>query len=335
MREEGLRIRISVAAFGLMLVAAGCAKDGNATPKVETPAASASATTEPNVLATVAGPGPIAADTSKDAYLRRAGLDQTLVDAYRERFRLRAARYVQWIAVPLAVLGTFDADGFLRRFLGSWLGVMAIAIPVGWITGWFPPDRIVTFGFAVPIAAAISLVWILRRHTNHAWVTRVVVVLLAGWMIVGALLAWGRQRPFVSVEEAGLTRYTALLAAALPEGTPIVYLVDDDDAERLGGRHADLPAGFGRPLTDALEQPVHVLDLAGMGTERLELPVERVGHVDPGVGVVAPEQVQPADAVLGQPGPGQPREGHRVAGGRVGRIHGGHARRAVPVGSAP
>jgi protein-disulfide isomerase len=38
-----------------MLVAAGCAKDGNATPKVETPAANSSAATEPNVLATVAG----------------------------------------------------------------------------------------------------------------------------------------------------------------------------------------------------------------------------------------------------------------------------------------
>ena len=80
------------------------------------------------VLATIAGSGPIAAETSKDGYLRRAGLDDALVDAYRERFRLRAARYVQWIAVPLSILGTLDADGFLRRFLGSWLAVMAVAI---------------------------------------------------------------------------------------------------------------------------------------------------------------------------------------------------------------
>ena len=36
------------------------------------------------VLATIAGSGPIAAETSKDGYLRRAGLDDALVDAYRE-----------------------------------------------------------------------------------------------------------------------------------------------------------------------------------------------------------------------------------------------------------
>ncbi len=62
------------------------------------------------ILATIAGPGPIASETSRDGYLRRAGLDRQLVDAYRERFRLRAARYVQWISVPLAVAGTAVAD---------------------------------------------------------------------------------------------------------------------------------------------------------------------------------------------------------------------------------
>ena len=195
------------------------------------------------VLATIAGPGPIAAQTSKDGYLRRAGLDAALVDAYRERFRLRAARYVQWIAVPLAILGTLDTDGFLRRFLGSWLAVMAVAIPVGWITGWFPPDRIVTFGFAVPIGAAIGLVWILRRHTRRPWVTRVVVVVLAGWMVVGALLAWGRQRPFVSAAEANLARAAMLRAEGISRSEiPIVVLVDDPDASAtfLGARAANI-----------------------------------------------------------------------------------------------
>ena len=96
------------------------------------------------VLATIAGPGPITTVTSKDGYLRRAGLDAELVDAYRERFRLRAARYVQWVSVPLAVVGTATADatvagGFLRRFLASWLAVMAVGIPVGYVTGWLPP----------------------------------------------------------------------------------------------------------------------------------------------------------------------------------------------------
>ena len=182
------------------------------------------------ILATVAGSGPIAAETSRDGFLRSAGLDANLVDAYRERFRLRAARYVQWIAVPAAILGAIDAEGFLRRFLGSWLVVMAVAIPVGWITGWFPPDRIVTFGFAVPIGAALGLVRVLRRRTAHPWIARTGVVLLAGWMIVGALLAWGRQSSFVRTREATRSadamRYAEGVTAA---GTPIVVVVDDLD----------------------------------------------------------------------------------------------------------
>jgi hypothetical protein len=182
------------------------------------------------VLATLAGPGPIVAPTSKDAYLRRAGLDAALVDAYRERFRLRAARYVQWVALPLAIPGAFDAKGFLRRFLASWLVVTAIAVPLGWITGWFPPDRIVTFGFAVPIAAALGLSWLRDRLSARTWFAWFTVVALAGWMIIGALLAWGRQEPFLSVREGAQTANVMRYAeAATSPGTPIVFAVDDGD----------------------------------------------------------------------------------------------------------
>ena len=195
------------------------------------------------VLATVAGAGPIHAETSRDGYLRRVGLDAQLVDAYRERFRLRAARYVQWISVPLAVAGTTTADGFLLRFLISWLVVMAIGIPIGYVTGWLPPDRLVTFGFAVPIAAALGLVWVHRRLGARPWLARALVVVLAGWMIVGALLAWGRQRPFVTTREVARTAWAMIYAEAVTEaGTPIVVLVDDDDdtASFLAARAANI-----------------------------------------------------------------------------------------------
>lgn len=194
------------------------------------------------VLATAAGPGPLFAETSKDGYLRRAGLDHELVDAYRERFRLRAARYVQWISVPLAVAGTADAGGFLQRFLISWLVVIAIGVPVGYVTGWLPPDRLVTFGFAVPIAAALGLVWLNRRLGARAWLARVLVVILVGWMVGGALLAWGRQRPFLSSYEAGLAREASLLSTYAPEGSPAIFIVDDPDATAtfLGARAANI-----------------------------------------------------------------------------------------------
>jgi hypothetical protein len=195
------------------------------------------------VLATIAGPGPIHAETSKDGYLRRARLDRELIDAYRERFRLRAARYVQWISVPLTVTGTTIASGFLQRFLISWLVVIAIGVPVGYVTGWLPPDRLVTFGFAVPIGAALGLVWLHRRLDARLWLARVAVVVLAGWMIVGALLAWGRQRPFISPNEANLAWAAALRSTFRPGGDrPVVVIVDDGDttATFLGSRAANI-----------------------------------------------------------------------------------------------
>jgi hypothetical protein len=199
------------------------------------------------ILATLAGPGPIAAETSRDGYLRRVGLDRQLVDAYRERFRLRAARYVQWISVPLAVAGTAVADasaagGFLRRFLASWLTVIAIGVPVGYITGWLPPDRLVTFGFAVPIAAAIGVRWLRGRLGGRGWLTWAVVGALAGWMILGGLLAWGRQAPFVNPREAGLAREAGLRVGPPMDRRPIVYIADDADATAtfLGSRAANI-----------------------------------------------------------------------------------------------
>jgi hypothetical protein len=195
------------------------------------------------VLATIAGPGPIDAETSKDGYLRGAGLDTQLIDAYRERFRLRAARYVQWISVPFAIAGAAAANGFLRRFLTSWLAVIAIGIPVGYATGWLPPDRLVTFGFAVPIGAALGLVWVHRRLGARTWLAHLAVVLLGGWMVVGALLAWGRQRPFIAPDEARLVETVSIVTGIFtPTGTPIVFLIDDEDdtATFLASRAANI-----------------------------------------------------------------------------------------------
>jgi hypothetical protein len=199
------------------------------------------------ILATISGPDPIGAPTSKDGYLRRAGLDQELVHAYRERFRLRAARYVQWISVPLAVAGTtVGADaasrGFLRRFLASWLVVIAIGTPVGYVTGWLPPDRLVTFGFVVPIAAALGLAWLRDRLGSRPWLARAVVLALAGWMVAGALLAWGRQGQFVNPREAEVAREAGLRVGLPLDRRPIVYIVDDADATAtfLGSRAANI-----------------------------------------------------------------------------------------------
>ena len=61
-------------------------------------------------------------------------------------------------------------------------------------------------------------------------------------MIVGGLLAWGRQRPFISPREAGLARDAFLLSTYAPEGAPAVFIVDDPDATAtfLGARAANI-----------------------------------------------------------------------------------------------
>ncbi|HEV2950687.1 MAG TPA: hypothetical protein VGZ51_01185, partial [Actinomycetota bacterium] len=128
-----------------------------------------------------------------------------------------------------AVAGTTAADAFLQRFLASWLVVIAIGVPIGFVTGWLPPDRLVTFGFAVPIGAALGLVWVHRRLDARRWLAHVAVVLLGGWMIVGALLAWGRQRPFISIAEAEQAMHASTISRLVPPGTPIVLPVDDGD----------------------------------------------------------------------------------------------------------
>ncbi|MDQ4107790.1 MAG: hypothetical protein M3138_03155, partial [Actinomycetota bacterium] len=67
---------------------------------------------------------------------------------------------------------------------------------------------------------------------------------LAGWMIAGALLAWGRQRPFISPDEAGLARNASLRAGTPVSGRdrPLVFIVDDADttATFLGSRAANI-----------------------------------------------------------------------------------------------
>ncbi len=257
------------------------------------------------VLATIAGPGPIVAETSKDGYLRRAGLDGQLLDAFRERFRLRASRYVQWVAAPLAVVGTAVADasvagGFLRRFLTSWLAVIALGIPVGYLTGWLPPDRLVTFGFAVPIAAALGLGWLRGRLGSRPVLATAAILGLVAWMLVGGLLAWGRQSSFVSVPEARQALRAAAIARVVPGGTPIVLPVDDGDPTStfLAARAANVARAALPPdrAGDVYVFVGTVSDLfAGRPTERGDRDYDALSELTLGA---IPERPEPVVIVL-------------------------------------
>jgi hypothetical protein len=208
------------------------------------------------LVAMLPGPGPVAADTSKDAFLRRAGLLAELRAAYLERFVRRWARYVQWASLPLASLGAVEllrrsrspegrplgppapATAPRFRLLLSWLATTVAGTAFGLATGLLPPDRFVAFGYAIPILASFGLVRVGRRLAAasggepSAGVRRAaavgVVLGLTGAMVAGAALAWRRQEPFLSAAEVAAVARAGEVAARFPD-RPLVFLVDDDD----------------------------------------------------------------------------------------------------------
>lgn len=181
------------------------------------------------LLALSFGPPPSETDTSRDAFLRRAGLSSELTGAYRDRFVHRWTRYVQWASVPLAVVGLGETQGFLRRFLGAWGIVTVAGVLVGFGSGWFPPDRLLTFGFVVPILAALGIVrmvrWLERRRTLA--IAAAGALTLA--MLAGAFIAWNRQEPFLTVEEVRAATIANAEVSPLDAGVPLAFLVNEPD----------------------------------------------------------------------------------------------------------
>ena len=179
--------------------------------------------------ALLVGPDPLAVDTSRDGFLRRAGLGDVLRGAYLERLVHRWARYVQWASVPLAVLGLPATRGFLRRFLGSWAIVLVVGAALALATGWAPADRFITFGFVVPILAALGLVWLWHALEPHRPLALAATGALTLAMLAGAFFAWNRQEPFLSDLEAERLATANRVVAATEPGTAVVVWVNEDE----------------------------------------------------------------------------------------------------------
>ncbi len=180
------------------------------------------------LLAAMAGPAPLGVDTSKDGFLRRAGLIAELRDAYRDRFLQRWARYVQWASVPLAVAGLGRTGGFLGPFLAAWGLLTAVGVTVSLATGLAPADRFVTFGFVVPILSALGLLRLRAALRGRPVLAAVAAGGLLLAMLAGSLIAWQRQAPFVSRLEVARVTAASRWIAATPPGTTIVVPVDQE-----------------------------------------------------------------------------------------------------------
>jgi hypothetical protein len=177
------------------------------------------------LLAATVGMPPPDVDTSRDAFLRRAGLTSVLRSLYLDRFVHRWTRYVQWVSVPLGVVGFASPRGNAGRVLRAWFAVTVAGVAIALATEWLPPDRFVTFGFAIPILAALGLIRLRRRLGSHV-LADVVTGLLTVVMLAGAGIAWGRQEPFMTREEVT----AATVAASLDtRGAPLAFIVDEAD----------------------------------------------------------------------------------------------------------
>ncbi len=181
------------------------------------------------LLVLLAGPDPLEVDTSKDAFLRRAGLTGELRAAYLDRFVHRWARYVQWASVPLAIAGLRPAVGFVGRFLRAWGLATLVGIGVSLATGLAPADRFVTFGSVVPILAALGLVRLWDALATRRALAAAATGALTIGMLAGAWIAWDRQEPFIhELEVRRVTDAGPWLDAAGPRAA-LVFPVNDDD----------------------------------------------------------------------------------------------------------
>lgn len=182
------------------------------------------------LLAVSIGPSPLDVDTSKDAFLRRAGLTSELRSAYLDRFLHRWARYVQWVSVPLAIVGFGEAAGTAGRILRAWFFTTVAGVAFGLLTGWLPADRFVTFGFAVPLLAALGLVRLTRLLERRRALAVAVAGALTLAMLAGSAIAWNRQEPFLSEEEVAAVSQASELLSDLDLGVPLAFVVHEEDS---------------------------------------------------------------------------------------------------------
>ncbi|MEX1264569.1 MAG: hypothetical protein WEE66_11685 [Actinomycetota bacterium] len=236
------------------------------------------------LLSVLAGPASLSVDTSRDSFLRRVGLDDLLVENYQLRFREGLRRFAPWVTLPLAAIGTLQVHSFTRRFLAAWVTFTVIGVPVGFATGWFPPERVLAFGFSLPILAALAITWMWERTHPHHWLSVAVTAALLLLLAVPALNAQRHQTPFISAEDLVAVTLVGRIADTLAPDTPLVFVVDDIDrtatflATNVGNiARAAVPA----ERADDVYVFVGTLDdlLAGRPTQRGELEYDALSRI--------------------------------------------------------
>ena len=191
-------------------------------------------------MARLGGPA-IAADTSKDALLRRSGLGSTLRQLYLDRFERNWERYSLWALLPLDAFavaagsqGRSGDENVVHRLLTAWLTVTIVGVPIAVMSGWFPADRVITFAYCLPILAAFGAVRLAAVHRLRPLpqIVAAAAVIAIVWNVLGA---WDEQRVFVRGDQLEQLVAAGRVAATTPPGTRLVFVVNDEDQPRRFG----------------------------------------------------------------------------------------------------
>jgi hypothetical protein len=137
------------------------------------------------------------------------------------------------VAVPLALIGGTSTGGALGRCLRAWAFVLVAGVAIGYTSGTFPAERVVSFAFVIPIAAGIGLASVAARigtrpaiRGRRGWTWLAAAVMAAGLaaMTIPSARQWLTTPPQLFPLEALRVRQ-AVAAIDVPPGTPLVAIV--------------------------------------------------------------------------------------------------------------
>lgn len=312
------------------------------------------------LVAMLPGPPRLSVDTSKDGFLRRVGLVDVLRHEYRGRFRGIGFRVDILTAVLASAAGMVRIDGLARRILTVWAVVAVVGVPVGLLTGWFPPVRLITFAFALPILAALGILRVVAPRRGHqdpravrivALGVAVGIVLLA---TVPQLFTWRRTKTYSSPQELNAGDMVSFAAAAVPPGTPLVFVVGletdaafhatndanlmratlpperADDVYVFAGSPSDLLAGRPTPADDPTENRLSQdsLDTLPIGDRAIfiirwfvddpaTLRTPGFTAFSPDVAVALPPGIDATGSFASEPSPIEPSSALAIAGSTI------------------
>jgi len=164
-----------------------------------------------------------------DPILRKSGLRSLLPEIYRIRTQALLMSDGWWLLLEgIFALGA-RLQHFTGRFLGTWAACTLLIFPFTLVLPLFAGQRLVFFGFFLPLLASVGLVKFAWRFTLSRRVLLLLVVVgavtleTAGW--------WWPASPFFTEEQLRQSSIAGRVVASTPLGTPVVVVVRQEDRE--------------------------------------------------------------------------------------------------------